>query len=331
MKGIYNLRDASLEPFSKSQSDYITSGDCYSTSTYGYTYPEIAAAGPVSGRQLSDAILQTVDRLYGPSTTIGERSEDVPMESLAGSMQAASLKPVEKEPGDWHIPEFHLFGEHKNPHPGPPSAPPRPSGVQAIENVPPHNPGPVPSGSQGSAIPPHRDYKVTPETYRKWIANITLEKYALGGSGRIAFFLGPENEIPADPKEWYTSPLYVGSFSVFAHHNPTDSGCSNCKDQAERHLRVGGTVHLTDTLISHQIPLQGDEPIEYLSKNLHWRAANFKDENIPTESIPSLKVVVQSAGFNLPPGGVRPVTGPWTRHALVTRGKPGGVNHANEF
>jgi len=29
--------------------------------------------------------------------------------------------------------------------------------------------------------------------------------------------------------------------------------------------------------------------------------------------------------------GRRPERGPWTRHAPITSGKPGGVNYAHEF
>jgi hypothetical protein len=46
--------------------------------------------------------------------------------------------------------------------------------------------------------PGHDNYTVTPETYRDWVANVTLEKYSLGGSGSVAFFLGPIDEIPVD-------------------------------------------------------------------------------------------------------------------------------------
>lgn len=337
-------QDTPLEPFSKSQSDFATSLDCYSTGVYGYTYPEIAAAGPVSPDSLSQFVIQQVDQLYGGGsffsafTVPKDRSSDVAMESLTHSMQTA-FQPVQREPGVFHIPKFRLFSKKNNPRPGPPSSPPVASGSQGAAK-PHNNPEPAPSGPQGGVVHPEAEgehypgYKVTPDNYRQWIANVTLEKYALGGSGRIAFFLGPEDQIPTDPKEWYTSPLYVGAYSIFAQTNPTTSGCSNCKTQAERHMRVGGTVHLTESLIRHHIPLQGDEPIEYLKNNLHWRASDCNEEEIRREDIPSLKVVVQSAGVVLPPGGgvgSRPIRSIWTRHAHVTRGKPGGVNREDEF
>ena len=53
----------------------------------------------------------------------------------------------------------------------------------------------------------------------------------------------------------------------------------------------------------------------------------------PREEIPSLKVVVQSAGYEVTDGviGERPERGEWTRHSPVTRGRLGGVDHGNEF
>ena len=188
-----------------------------------------------------------------------------------------------------------------------------------------HNPG--------TAATEHvSDYVVTPETYRDWIANVTLEKYALGGSGRVGFFLGPLNEIPENPDEWHSCPIYVGSYVIFAQ-NPNQTGCENCKDQADRHIRVGGTVHLTKALIRAHCPLVGEEPVEYLRENLHWKCANIAEcRIIPNEEVAGLKVVVQSAAYQAPVEiGGRPVRGEWTRHAPITAGKPGGVSHPDAF
>ena len=208
--------------------------------------------------------------------------------------------------------------------------PPAKSLPQASKPSNPHPPAPNPHPAPANPSEDHSVY--TPETYQDWIANVTLEKYALGGTGRVEFFIGPREQIPADPADWPLSPIYVGSYTIFAR-NITETGCGNCKDQAERHVRVGGTVHLTKAMIRNHCPLVGDEPVQYLTENLHWRCSNSKGEEIPRENVPSLKVVVQSAGYEIPPGGLgtRPVRGPWTRHSAITRGKPGGVNHGNEF
>jgi len=349
-----------LEPFWKSQTDFATSVDATSTAAYGYTYPEIASAGPVSASQLSQEIMQTVEQLYGNGSvfsafTAQRHQANVAMEALRQGIERVAISPVVRQ-NAIHIPPHAAFTAVPKAQRvmNPPTVPKAPeAGPQggAAPNPPTSIPAPTPSGPQGGAVPPHKslppasgpqggvvqhpshgDYVVTPETYKDWIANVTLEKYALGGSGRVAFFLGPVEEIPADPSEWLTCPIYVGSYTIFAT-NPEVSGCKNCKDQADKKLRVGGTVHLTKALIRRRCPLTGDAPIEYLTENLHWRICNVEGQEIPREEVPSLKVVVQSAGYLSPHGviGRRPERAPWTRHAPITSGKPGGVNHAHEF
>jgi tyrosinase len=345
-----------LEPFWKSQSDFATSVDATSTAAYGYTYPEIAAAGPVSADQLSEVIHQTVGQLYGTSNifsafTVQKNPSHVAMEALRQGVEKATISPVVKD-NAIHIPAHAAFtavpkaqrilnAPFGGPQGGavpPKSIPePKPSGPQGGA-VPPHQSLPEshrPSGPQGGVIHPaasQPDYVVTPENYKDWIANVTLEKYALGGSGRVVFFLGPVEEIPANPHEWLTCPIYVGSYTIFAT-NPETSGCKNCKDQADKKLRVGGTVHLTKALIRRRCPLTGAAPVHYLTENLHWRMCDVEQNEIPSQNVPSLKVVVQSAGYLTPHGilGRRPERGPWTRHAPITSGKAGGVNHAHEF
>ena len=199
----------------------------------------------------------------------------------------------------------------------------------------PHPPAsnPHPSAGTTTAPPPGRDYVITPDTYQEWTVNATLEKYSLGGSGQVCFFLGPESEIPAKPDDWFTSPILVGKFGIFAS-DPELTGCANCKNQADAKTRVGGTVHLTKALIRNRIPLVGDEPVEYLKKNLHWRASTVQGVEVPLADIPSLKVIVQSAGYQLPPGGgigARPHKLPARTHSPITRGRQGGVDHSEDF
>jgi len=211
---------------------------------------------------------------------------------------------------------------------------PHPPAAQSNPH-PPSNPHPAATPANPQH-PAGDDYVVTPDTYRDWIANVTLEKYALKGSGRVCFFIGPTEEIPANPSDWFTSPIYVGAYTIFAT-NPETTGCENCKDQADSHQRVGGTVHLTKTLIRRHCPLTGDAPINYLKENLHWRLCNAKEEEVRREDVPSLKVVVQSAGFDTTPNdgsqiiGRRPQRSPWERHSPITAGRPGGVEHGDEF
>jgi hypothetical protein len=160
-----------------------------------------------------------------------------------------------------------------------------------------------------------------PSTYRDWVANVTIEKHALGGSGKVCFFIGDENEIPSNPSQWHQSPLYVGAFSIFA------------TGQVAAEMRIGGTVHLTKALIRHGVPLTGRQPVEYLTQNLRWRVSTVAGEEKSIADIPSLKIIVQSAGYEVPGGviGGRPERTGWTKYPEITHGKPGGVNHGDDL
>jgi Tyosinase C-terminal domain len=160
-----------------------------------------------------------------------------------------------------------------------------------------------------------------PSTYRDWVANVTIEKHALGGSGKVYFFIGDEKDIPPIPSQWHQSPLYVGAFSILGIGQGTPE------------MTIGGTVHLTKALIRHGVPLTGRQPVEYLTKNLHWRVSTVTGEEKSIADIPSLKIVVQSAGYEVPGGviGGRPERTGWTRYPEITHGKPGGVDHKDDF
>jgi tyrosinase len=174
-----------------------------------------------------------------------------------------------------------------------------------------------------SENPGHRGPNPSPDNFRDWIANVTLGKFSLGGSGSVMFFLGPVSQIPEDVSEWDTSPICVGGYDIFANNNP--ESCKNCKELQAKNIQVGGTVFLTEALIAHEIPLVGHRPEQYLTENLNWRCKNTRNVEVPLGGIPSLEVVVQSAGYQLTPGGDRPHRTQWVIHAGVTRGKLGGI------
>jgi hypothetical protein len=92
-------------------------------------------------------------------------------------------------------------------------------------------------------------------------------------------------------------------------------------------------VYLTKALIRRHIPPTGNEPVNYFKENMHWRLCDINQNEVPSEDVPSLKVVVQSAGYTVPPEGIgrRPQRNLLERHSPITRGRPGGVDHGDEF
>ena len=78
--------------------------------------------------------------------------------------------------------------------------------------------------------------------------------------------------------------------------------------------------------------------MRYLEENLHcrYRCYSVWNQEVPVEEVPSLKVIVLSAGYSLKPDefadeGVRWECGAFSVPPSITSGKLGGVNHEDEF
>jgi hypothetical protein len=278
-----------LAPFWNTQVELTNSVDCKSTTRYGYTYPEIILAGDGTPAEISTRVRDKVFDMYGST---------IPFAAFAAVKEdhsAVLMTALGIGKDSAIVPTIQgnqiRISRSANPHP-----------------------------TEGD------NYVITPDTYREWIVNVLIEKYALDGSGQVAFFLGSEDEIPEDSVDWADSPNYVGVFTIFAA-NPDfgDGDCQNCKDQAERRLRLGGTVYLTKALIHNLVALTGEEPVQYLTEKLHWRLANISGQQYGASDVGGLSVYVESGGCRVADDGKMEWTG-WTRHSEVTSGKTGGIS-----
>jgi len=153
-----------------------------------------------------------------------------------------------------------------------------------------------------------------------WTARIRFNQYEIGSSFSVLLFL---LDVPKDPKEYYTSPNYVGAFHAFV--NTAAAGCTNCQNQAA--VGVEGFVQINDAILKHadQNSLDPNVVVPFLKKNLHWRV--LKVDDTPVE-LPSLEVVVLSAPLTLPTGAKFPVVGTPKHYHEITHGRPGGSRHA---
>ena len=175
---------------------------------YGYTYPEIAAAKAVSPDQLSEYVSQVVEQLYGGGSFFSAfrvskaKATDAAVESLRQGVEKATISPTIhgdavhiKHAAFTAVPLAKKVAVPAPSNPAATASPLRKPSTLILRAVPilrnlslkprikhdlfqPRCPHPHPD-----------DYVVTPDTYRDWIANVTLEKYALKGSGRICFLL----------------------------------------------------------------------------------------------------------------------------------------------
>jgi tyrosinase len=145
---------------------------------------------------------------------------------------------------------------------------------------------------------------VNNEQSRDWTARIQVEKYALNGSFSTYIFLGP---VPSDSSEWYSSPSFVGSDSVFSDHQALGvqsdgvGHCANCQQQAAARVVVEGFVHL-NTALARRIAdpdenITSFEPVDvvpYLKEHLSWRVLSGHNAPIAAAGIPSLDVEVSA-------------------------------------
>jgi len=99
-----------------------------------------------------------------------------------------------------------------------------------------------------------------------WVARIQFKKFEIGTSFSVPIFLGA---VPDDPKEWLTSPNFVGAHHAFVNDNPEE--CENCRNQAD--IVEEGFVHLDAAILKHSglKSLENDVVAPYLTKELNWR------------------------------------------------------------
>lgn len=111
------------------------------------------------------------------------------------------------------------------------------------------------------------DNDANPNTYREYIANIRVSKYALSSSFFIHIFLG---DFSSDPSSWTTDPNLVGTHTIFTSAR-LPANCDSCKN-----VTVTGTIPLTMALVHRveagQLDGKDVQAVEhYLTQNLHWR------------------------------------------------------------
>ncbi|KAI0482999.1 hypothetical protein GGR56DRAFT_219398 [Xylariaceae sp. FL0804] len=93
--------------------------------------------------------------------------------------------------------------------------------------------------NQKTSSRPPLDAVFDGNTYREWIANVRVEKHALGSSFSIYLFSGT---APDDTALWSTAENLVGELGVFA-------GSQYQPGSSEDHTTIAGTIPLTSALM----------------------------------------------------------------------------------
>jgi len=155
-----------------------------------------------------------------------------------------------------------------------------------------------------------------PATILEWTARIRCNQYEVGGSFSVFIFL---DEVPTNPKQWFTDSAFVGTFDAFV--NSPLEGYANRNDQAD--FDIQGFVHLNPKFLklSGQKSLEPSVVVPYLKKNLHWGVQKVTGT---VAELPSLEVVVLATPLTLPEGAKYPTAGEPVHYHDITYGRPGG-------
>ncbi|KAJ7837986.1 hypothetical protein B0H14DRAFT_2790221 [Mycena olivaceomarginata] len=166
----------------------------------------------------------------------------------------------------------------------------------------------------GDSAAPHGAEK---DNLWEWTARVRVKKYEVGGSFLVELFLG---SVPTDPRQWRTSPNFVGAHYVFTNSVPG-------RGDAE----VEGFVDLNDGIAEHSglDSLDPNAVVPYLTHNLDWRVQRAGGEPVDLASVPSLEVTVFATPLTWPPGSDFPVPGERRAHRGITAGRPGGSGGAD--
>lgn len=132
--------------------------------------------------------------------------------------------------------------------------------------------------------------------YTEWLANIRVDKQALGGPFFVHLFLGA---APADSDTWAFAENLVGTMSVFAAPDMLGMDMAG--------LHISGTVPLTAALKDkvldaelHSINPADAEP--YLRRYLEVGVRTADGEVVGARDVPSLHIHVTSTGVTAPTG-----------------------------
>jgi len=327
-RGTLETVDSPLAPFWKSEGVFWTAADARDTRNLNYTYPELINWANLDPKVRNNRIRSDINALYGRTAPWGTMNSG--LFNVAPSVP--TLKPAVSTFGT--LPTGGTAGTPRTPAVAAPPA----AGAPAQQPV----NAPIDAASSSASGVSKKVAEVAPDSfeidsaptapndnkhYNEWIANITVEKYAAKTTFFVYIFLGDFNP---DPAKWGEDPNLVGTHVVFAN-NIEVTGCANCRDQAEQHKLVTGTIPLTgalgDRLGKDKIgSLEPAEIVPLLKKDLHWRIQTHNDKVIERTDIPSLKVSVARISVALPDNiNEFPTWGTGVNESAATSGRPGGA------
>ncbi|KAL7629292.1 hypothetical protein AAE478_000812 [Parahypoxylon ruwenzoriense] len=131
------------------------------------------------------------------------------------------------------------------------------------------------------------------DKYREWVANIRVNKHAMGGTFSIHLFLG---EVPSDPLSWPVASSLVGTLGIFSHKGKHDKAFDR---------KVGGTIPMTSALMymvtaGKVLSLHAEDIEPFLKSNLELRVSLVDGTAVDAYEVGGLHVSVASSMVRAP-------------------------------
>ncbi|KAF9629012.1 hypothetical protein BFW01_g10215 [Lasiodiplodia theobromae] len=289
-----------LHPTNQDNQPYWDSTQSKSTTTFGYTYPDIME------KPGGKSIRERFDEKYGwgSPANVGQEihfPEEMKPITVQGPNGAQVFHRVTAKVAhptqEVKMAETRMMEQQVMSSPG---AGPGQSGN-------PHGSAPVSSFPSGDEL-----LKNEPEGTRlvlQWYVDCEVDKDAIDGVFTIFYFVGPLSELNNDPECcWQTEPNLAGLNHIFSARK---ENCYNCESQAEEGLKVTGTspinASLQESIEAGKLQSLKPEDVEpFLKKNLIWRVVKADRTTEDPAQVPSLKVSVSATYSVLHPGNILP-------------------------
>ncbi|KAF1814577.1 Di-copper centre-containing protein [Eremomyces bilateralis CBS 781.70] len=289
----------------------------------------IAVGADLSALASEPAVAETVARAVSASDPTLQGENVTSAESAAQAMPIAVASIATAERGITQAPisarSTATTAAPAMPASVPRSAPP----LTATENA-----GGVPEDPEARGTEEHDHSFIEMPDY---IVNVRYSRLELdrGAQYIVKIYIGESGSTAVVP-------AYVGCVVTFSSPLPEDEEephCENCRRQLTEGSLATGQVPITEAILDHiedsGTPLDAIDPKavdEYLTDRLTWKVIRITGEEVPLESLPSLKVSLAVGTVKYYADGCSlPEYTDYQNATQVTQGKQCGLTHDDTF
>lgn len=290
--GTVNDQNSALTPFFKdSAGTNWTSAGVRSTTTFGYTYPELQNGATAA------SVRAAINKLYGNTTTTSAVSSSTSAVKSAASVPAKIPTNSRTSSSSSNRVKLNIWSPWWK----------RDNMTSADQPF---------YGTNGT--------NSTDGYEHEYVCNIVSQKFALNGSYAVYILLGDVSTNSTAGLQ--VSPNLVGTHSIFSSMPSDDNPMMNMDLKVTGTVPL--TSALVEKYENGELRSLNPSDVEaYLAKNLQWRVSMYDGREIAVAQVPDLSVAVVEAQV-IPAASEDefPQWGPFTALTGVTAGKAGGYS-----